>query len=108
MRVSKECGPIHCANSTGSVWARNSCSGVALKSRVVRMIGNFGSASMVVSAMLLMARLPFARRGEHGVEAAVALLCLAPVALDPVVHQVEDLSLQVHRPWLRPSRPAHQ
>jgi len=39
-------GPTHRAYSSGSVWARKSCSGVAAKSRVIRMIGTFGSASI--------------------------------------------------------------
>jgi hypothetical protein len=38
---------------------------------------------------------------EDVVEAAVALLGLAPVALDPRGHQVEHLRLQVHRAALR-------
>ena len=41
-------GPTHCTNSSGSVWARTSCAGVARKSRVSRTSGTFGSASMVV------------------------------------------------------------
>ncbi len=40
------------------------------------------------------------RRGQDVVEAPVALLGLAAVALDPRRHQVEDLRLQVHRPAL--------
>jgi hypothetical protein len=39
-------GPTHPANSSGSIWARKSCSGVAEKSRVMRMLGSFASASM--------------------------------------------------------------
>jgi hypothetical protein len=44
---------------------------------------------------------------QHRVEALIALLGLAPVALDPLVHQVEDLRLQPHRPGLRARRPTH-
>ena len=39
-------GPTQRANSSGSVWARISCAGVASKSRVMRMIGRVGSASI--------------------------------------------------------------
>src|SRR5579872_4604196 len=104
-------GPTHRANSAGSVWARNSCSGVATKSRVMRMTGSFGSASMAVSMIFVMlSSIPiwFAHRREDGVEPAVPLLSPAPVALDPGVHQVEDLGLQAYRPRLRPRRPADQ
>jgi len=54
-RVADAFGPTHWANNTGSVWARKSCFGVATKSRVIRMIGNLGSASMTVSVILFMA-----------------------------------------------------
>ena len=84
-------GPTHRANSAGSVWARNSCSGVAAKSRVIRMTGSFGSASMAVSVISVHARLSFMLWRQDGVQAAVALLDAAPVALDPGVHQVEGL-----------------
>src|SRR5579863_3965948 len=104
-------GPTHWANSTGSVWARNSCPGVAAKSRVMRMTGSFGSASMTVSRIFVMlSSIPvwFAHRREDGVEPAVPPLSPAPVALDPGVHQIEDLSLQPYRPRLRPRWPADQ
>ena len=39
-------GPFHRTNSSGSVCALKSCSGVAAKSRVNRMPGMVGSASM--------------------------------------------------------------
>ena len=50
-------------------------------------------------------------RPEEVVEAAIALLGLAAVALDPFGHQVEDLRFEVHRPALgvagvRLTRPA--
>src|SRR5215467_15111684 len=112
IRVSMAFGPTHRANSAGSVWARNSWSGVAAKSRVMRMTGSLGSASMVVSVVLVMVA-PILVVGvvhprQDGVEAAVPLLSPAPVTLDPVVQHVEDLRLQVHWPRLRPVRPAHQ
>src|SRR5215469_12974258 len=120
IRVCIASGPTHCANNTGSVWARNSCPGVAAKSRAIRMIGSFGSASMAVSVILIMVtsiRVPdsfisryagFVHRRQHGIEAAVPLLSLAPAALDPVVHHVECRRLEVRWPRLRPVRPAHQ
>ena len=92
-------GPTHRANNAGSVWARNSCSGVAAKSRAIRMTGSFGSASMTVSVILFM--LFSVHLVEDGVEAAVALLDAGSVALDPGVHQVEGLDFQVYRPGLR-------
>src|SRR5262245_39290194 len=105
-------GPIHWANSAGSVWARNSCSGVAAKSRVMRMTGSFGSASTVVSMILVMVGsilvVGFVHCGQDGIEAAVPLLSPAPVALDPGVNHVDDLCLQVHCPALRPERPGAQ
>src|SRR5262245_16106229 len=105
-------GPTHWANSTGSVWARNSCWGVAAKSRVIRMIGSFGSASMVVCVVSVMVGhllvVGVFHLRQDGVEAAVPLLSPAPVALDPVVQHVEGLRLQVHWPRLRPVRSAHQ
>ena len=52
IRVVMPSGPTHRANNAGSVWARNSCPGVAAKSRVIRMTGSFGSASMTVSVIL--------------------------------------------------------
>src|SRR6516164_6784665 len=112
IRVSSAFGPTHWANSTGSVWARNTCSGVAAKSRVIRMIGSLGSASMVVSMVLVMVGhllvVGVVHPRQDGVEAAVPLLSPAPVALDPLVQHVEGLRLQVHWPRLRPARPAHQ
>ena len=39
-------GPFQRTNRSGSVWARNSCSGVPWKSRTNRMPGMVGSASM--------------------------------------------------------------
>ncbi len=45
--VSNPFGPTQRANSSGSVWARRSCAGVAAKSRVMRMMGTVGSASIV-------------------------------------------------------------
>ena len=50
MLAVTELGPIHFTNSSGSVWARISCSGVALKSRVIRTIGRSGTASICASA----------------------------------------------------------
>src|SRR5262249_12964539 len=112
IRVSIAPGPAHWANSAGSVWARNSCSGVAAKSRVIQMIGSFGSASMVVCVVLVtvgpIVVVGFVHPRQDGVKAAVPLLSAAPVALDPVAHHVEDRRLQVHWPRLRPARPAHQ
>jgi serine/threonine-protein kinase RsbW len=99
-------GPTHWANNAGSVWARNSCSDVAAKSRVVRMTGSLGSASMTVSVILSM--LVSLHLRQDGVKAAVALLDAAAVALDPGVHQVEGLDLQAHRPGLRSSWPADE
>src|SRR5215472_5382405 len=112
IRVSAASGPTHWANSAGSVWARNSCPGVAANSRVIRMIGSFGSASMAVSvavdivgAILVVG---VAHGRQEGVQAAVPLLCAPPVSLDPGLHLSENLGLQSHRPGLRPTRPAHQ
>ncbi len=107
-------GPTQRANSAGSVWARMSCAGVASKSRVMRMIGRVGSASIetwwrlpVVVMTLLLVRggvvgghVFAAHLGEHVVEALVALLGLASVALDPLGHQVEHLGFEVTRPPL--------
>src|SRR6185312_7289425 len=111
IRVVMASGPTHRANNAGSVWARNSCPGVAAKSRAIRMTGTFGSASMIVSVILFIffsVHLYFRHLGQDGVEAAVALLDASPVALDPRVHQVQGLNLQPHRPGLRPSRPADE
>ena len=47
-------------------------------------------------------------RPEDVVEAAVALLGLAAVALDPLGHQVEDLRFEVHRAALGVPAAAHQ
>jgi hypothetical protein len=44
--VSIPLGPTQRANSAGSVCARSSSAGVASKSRVMRMIGSAGSASI--------------------------------------------------------------
>src|SRR5690349_22475587 len=88
-------GPTHRANNAGSVWARNSCAGVAAKSRVIRMTGSFGSASMTVSVILFIFVSP--HFVQDGVQAAVALLDAGPVALDPGVHQVEGLDLRCTR-----------
>src|ERR1700754_1254091 len=106
IRVTTAPGRTHWANNAGSVWARSSCSGVAAKSRVVRMTGSLGSASMTVSEILFM--LVSLHLRQEGVKAAVALLDAVPVALDPGVHQVEGLDLQAHRPGLRPSRSADE
>ena len=46
--------------------------------------------------------------GEHGVQAAVALLGGAPVALDPARHQLQHLGFQVHRPPLGVAAAADQ
>src|SRR5215831_19122723 len=112
IRVSAASGPTHRANSAGSVWARNSCLGVAANSRVIRMIGSFWSASMtasvavdIVGALLVVG---VAHGRQEGVQAAVPLLGALPVALDPGLHLGEDLDFQSHRPGLRPTRPAHQ
>src|SRR6195256_4607329 len=106
IRVAMALGPTHLANNAGSVWARNSCSGVAAKSRVVRMTGNLGSASMAVSVMRFM--LVSLQLRQDGVEASVALFHAASVALDPGIQQVEGLSVQAHRPRLRASRSADE
>src|SRR5689334_19141385 len=106
IRVVMASGPTHRANNAGSVWARNSCPGVAAKSRVIRMTGTFGSASMTVSVILFMFFSPHVV--EDGVEAAVTLLDAGPVALDPGVHQVEGPDLQAYRPGLRPGRPGDE
>src|ERR1700722_14873507 len=112
IRVRAASGPTHRANSAGSVWARNSCPGVAANSRVIRMIGSFGSASMavwgtvdIVGTLLLVGG---AHGRQEGVHAAVPLLGALPVPLDPRFHLGQDLGLQSHRPGLRPRRPAHQ
>src|SRR5262249_3211365 len=96
----------HWANSTGSVWARSSCAGVAAKSRLIRMMGSFGSASMTVSLTLFM--VVSLHLLQDSVKPAVALLGADPVALDPGIHQVESPNLEAHRPGLRPWRPADQ
>src|SRR5580693_9457535 len=106
IRVVMASGPTHRANNPGSVWARNSCPGVAANSRAIRMTGSFGSASMTVSVILFI--LVSLHLRQDGVEAAVALLDALPVALDPGVHQVQCLDLQAHRPGLRASRPADE
>src|SRR5581483_12408186 len=110
IEVSAASGPIHWANSAGSVCARNSCPGVAANSRVIRMIGSFGSASMavcvvadIVGALLVVGA---AHGGQEGVQATVPLLCAVPVPLDPALQLGEDLGLQPHRPGLRTVRPA--
>src|SRR6202035_4712944 len=106
IRVVMASGPTHRANNAGSVWARNSCPGVAAKSRAIRITGSFGSASMAVSLILFILFSLHLR--QDGVEAAVALLDAGPVALDPGVHQVEGLDLQAHRPGLRSARPTDE
>src|SRR5215469_11265608 len=112
IRVSAASGPTHWANSAGSVWARNSCPGVAANSRVIRMTGSLGSASMavcvavdIVVAILVVG---VAHGRQEGVQAAVPLLCAPPVALEPGLHLSEGPGLQSHRPGLRPARPAYQ
>ena len=100
------------------MWARNTFAGGASNSRVIRTSGTLGSATISVSwvpvavmSMLLsgvsgwVGRRPGCRgrsdvvrhRPEDVVEAAVALLGLAAVALDPLGHQVEDLRFEVDR-----------
>src|SRR2546423_235717 len=106
IRVVMASGPTHRANNAGSVWARNSCPGLAAKSRVIRMTGSFGSASMAVCVILFIL-VSFHLR-QDGVQAAVALLDAGPVALDPGIHQVEGPDLQAHRPGLRPGRPGDE
>ena len=116
-------GPTQRANSSGSVWARISCAGVASKSRVMRIIGRVGvgldrdlvavaggahdaapcwrfrsSGGLFVAAHL----------GQDGVEAVVALLGLLAVPLDPLRHQVEDLRFEMARPPLGVLALAHQ
>src|SRR6516165_9956038 len=112
IRVVSASGPTHRANSAGSVWARNSCPGVAANSRVIRMTGSFGSASIavcvavdIVGAVLVVG---VAHGRQEGVQAAVPLLCAPPVSLDPGLHLGEDPGLQSHQPGLRPMRPANQ
>ena len=51
MRASVPFGPTHRMYRSGSVCARMSCAGVAAKSRVIRMMGSVGSASMVASSL---------------------------------------------------------
>ena len=46
--------------------------------------------------------------GEHGVQAAVALLGGAPVPLDPLRHQLQHLGFEVHRPPLGVTAAADQ
>ena len=46
----RSAGPIHCRTRSGSVWARNTWSGVPAKSRWMWMAGTVGSASMAASA----------------------------------------------------------
>src|SRR5690348_1785423 len=99
-------GPTQRANSAGSVWARNSCSGVAAKSRSIRMTGSFWSASMIVSVVEFMLFSPHFR--QDGVQAAVTLLHAGPVASYPGVHEVESLGLEAHRPGLRARRAADE
>jgi len=45
---------------------------------------------------------------QDSVQAAVALLGAAPVALDPGVHQVEGLDIQAYSSGLRASRAADE
>src|SRR5215472_7093999 len=100
--VAVASGPTHCANSTGSVWARNSCPAVAANSRVIQMIGNFGSASMAVCVVDIVGGLLLvgvAHGRQKGVQAAVSL--------DPDLRLGEDFRLQSNSPRLRPTRPAH-
>src|SRR6516225_8922702 len=98
IRVSAASGPTHRANSAGSVCARNNCPDVAANSRVIRMIGSFGSASMAVCVAvdivgtLLVVGVAHGR--QEGVQAAVPLLCAPPVPLDPGLHLSEALVLQ--------------
>src|SRR4051812_16800559 len=106
IRVVMASGPAHRANSAGSVWARNSCAGVAAKSRVIRMTGRSGSASMTVSVILFI--LFSVQFRQDGVQAAVTLLETGPVALDPGVHKVEGLDLEAHRAGLPARRPADE
>src|SRR6202000_618445 len=97
IRVSAALGPTHGANSAGSVWARNSCPAVAANSRVIRMIGSFGSAWMAVSVVVdivgTVLVVGVAHGRQQGVQAAVSLLCAPPVSLDPGLHLGEDLGL---------------
>ena len=81
IRVVMASGPTHRANNAGSVWARNSCPGVAAKSRAIRMTGSFGSASMTVSVILFIFVSLHLR--QDGVQAAVAPLDAVPVAVGP-------------------------
>src|ERR1700749_3444859 len=111
IRVLAASGPTHRANSAGSVWARNSCPGVAANSRVIRMTGSFGSASMAVSVVVdivgTVLVVGVAHGRQEGVQAAVPLLRAPPVPFDPGLHLGEGLRFQPHRPGLRPRRPAH-
>src|SRR5437879_2572344 len=111
IRVSAPFGPTHWANSAGSVWARNSCPAVAANSRVIRMIGSFGSASMAVFVVVDIIGAVLVVGVAHGrqevVQAAIPLLCAPPVSLKPGLHLGEGLRLQPYRQGLRPMRPAH-
>src|SRR5215469_8768131 len=98
IRVSAASGPTHWANSAGSVWARNSCPGVAANSRAIRMIGSFGSASMAVCLAVDIIGVILVVGVAHGrqevVQAAVPLLRAPPVALNPRLHLGQELGLQ--------------
>src|SRR5215471_21238379 len=96
IRVSAPSGPTHWANSAGSVWARNSWPGVAANSRVIRMIGSFGSASISVWLavdIVVILVVGVAHGRQEGVQAAVPLLRPPPVSLKPRLHLGQGLGL---------------
>ena len=110
--ISWRRGPFQRANSSGSVWARKTLAGGASNSRVMRTSGTSGSTLISVSLVrvvmtVLLSGVVVGAGGDgfdvvghgaqHVVEAAVPVLGLAAVALDPRRHQVEDLRLEVDR-----------
>ena len=54
MFIVVDLGPSHWATSSGSVQARNTFAGGASNSRVIVIVGRFGSASMVASRFVVL------------------------------------------------------
>src|SRR5262245_25765794 len=101
--------------SSGSTWARKTLATGASNSRVMRTIGRLGSTVISVSCVLVVTALLLSvrwgvvgHRTKDLVEAAVALLGLPAVPLDPLGHQIEHLRFEMDRATLRLASAAHE
>src|SRR5688500_458599 len=85
---SRYFGPIHCATSSGSLWARNTLSMGASKSRVIVISCEFGSTPIVVSLFSVFIVLSsvwwsVVHGGQQVVQASVALVPVGAVVGQP-------------------------